>query len=114
DNFTLVQLGQFDQLQVDFPNGRKIVFYNLYLQSSNFLKSLQNVETTPATIALKRIGRIGHQLQLAEHELRNYDHTVKKAGLGNVGNAAIDDHAGVKNFVALLRLLFAAEDTAQR
>jgi len=32
----------------------------------------------------------------------------------NIGNAAIDNDAGIENFVAALGLLFSAEDAAQR
>ncbi len=53
-------------------------------------------------------------MQLAQHELRNHDDAVEESGLGDVGDAAVDDDAGIENLVALLALLLAAEDAAQR
>jgi hypothetical protein len=63
----------------------------------HLLDALQNVQPAPAAVALHGIGRIGHQLQFAQHELRNHQHAVEEAGLGDIGDAAVDDHAGVEN-----------------
>ena len=53
-------------------------------------------------------------MQLAQHELRDDDDAVEEAGLGDVGDATVDDDAGVQDFVAALGLLLAAEDAAER
>src|SRR4029077_5470211 len=37
DDLALVQLGQFDKLEVDFADGGEIVFDDLNLQGGNFL-----------------------------------------------------------------------------
>ena len=84
------------------------------MQGRDLLDALQNVEAAAAAVALHGVGRIGHQLQFAQHELRNHDHAIQKAGFGNVGDAAVDDDAGVQDFVAAFGLLLAAEDAAQR
>ena len=52
------------------------------------------------------------ELQFAQYELRSDDDAVEKAGFGDVGNAAVDDHAGVEDLVAFLALLLAPKDTA--
>ena len=83
------------------------------MQRSDLLQALQNVETAAAAVTLERVGRIGHQLQFAQDELRRHDHAVEEAGFGDVRDPAVDDDAGVENLVALLRLLFAAEDAAE-
>src|SRR5581483_3729138 len=111
DDLALVELGQLDQLQVHFANGGEIVFHDLDLQRRHFLQALQDFQAAAAAVALERVGRIGDQLQLAQDELRNYDDAVEEAGFGDIGDPAIDDDTGVQNFVALLALLFAAEDT---
>jgi len=43
------------------------------------LDSLEDVQPAPAAIALHGIGRIGHQLQLAQNELRNHQDAVQEA-----------------------------------
>ena len=84
------------------------------MQRRHLLDALQDVEAAAAAIALQGVGGIGHQLQFAQHELRDHDDAVEEAGFGDVGDAAVDDDAGVEDLVALLALLFAAEDAAQR
>src|SRR5208337_3248081 len=42
------------------------------------------------------------------------DHAVKESGLGNVGDAPVNDDAGVENLVAFLGLLLTAENPTQR
>ena len=81
---------------------RKIVFHDLHVQMRHFLDALQNVQAAAAAVALHRIGRIGHQLQFPQHELRNHQHAVQKAGFGDIGDAAVDNHAGIENLEGLL------------
>src|SRR5208283_5225620 len=50
----------------------------------------------------------------AEHELRDHNQAVEETGLGDVGDAAVDNDAGVEDLVTLLARLFAAEDPAER
>src|SRR5580692_8421467 len=114
DDLAFVDFGQLDQLEIHFADGGEIVFHDLDLQRGHFLQALQNVEAAAAAVALQRVGRIGHELQFAQHELRSNDDAVEEAGLGNVGDAAVDDDAGVEDLVALLALLFATKHSAQR
>src|SRR6185312_6550309 len=65
DDFAFVDLGQFNQFQIDFAHTGKIVFYDLNLQRWNFLQALQNIQSTPSAIALKRVAGIRDQLQFA-------------------------------------------------
>ena len=48
-------------------------------------------------------GGVGDELQLLEDELRDDERAVEKAGLADVGDAAVDDDAGVEQAVAFLR-----------
>ena len=114
DDLALVDLGQFYQFQVDFADGGKIVFHNLNLQVGDFLQALQDVEAAPPAIALQGVSGVGDELQFAQHELRGDDNAVEEAGLGNVGNAPVNDDAGVENLVAFLALLLATKDPAER
>src|SRR5439155_15961556 len=109
-----VELGQLDELEVHFADRREVIFHDLHGDGSHFLDALHHVESAASAVALERIGRVGHQLQLAQHELRQHQDAIEKSGFGDIGNAAINDDAGVEDFVNLLALLFAAEDAAQR
>src|SRR5262249_7811113 len=113
DDLAFVQFGQLDQLEIDFADGREIVLADLNGERSDLLQALGDVETTPAAVALERIGGVGDQLQFAKHELRGDHHAIEKAGFGNIGDAAIDDHAGIENLVALFELLLASENSAE-
>ncbi len=68
----------------------------------HLLHLLQDVEPATAAVALHRVRRVGDQLQFLEHELRDHQRAVEKAGLADVGHAAVDDHAGVEDAVAAL------------
>src|SRR5579859_178121 len=113
DDFCLVQFRQFNQLQVDFADGRKIILYDLDIDGADLLHSLQNVEAAPAAIALQRIGGVGNQLQFAQDKLRNYQDAVQEAGLSDVGDAAVNNHAGVKYLESPAALLLCPKNSAQ-
>ena len=36
-----------------------------------------------------------------QNELRDHQHAVEKTGLRDIGNAAVDDHAGIQNLVVV-------------
>ena len=88
---------QLDQLQVDFLDLRKVEVGDDDLDARHLLDAMQDVEPAPAAVALERIGRVGDELQLLEHELRHDQRAVEESGLDDVGDAAVDDHARVEN-----------------
>jgi hypothetical protein len=51
------------------------------LSPRHLLDALQDVEPAAAAVALQRIGGIGDELQLAQHELRDDQRAVEEAGL---------------------------------
>ena len=61
-----------------------------------------------------RVGRIGHQLQFAQHELRNQQHAVQKMRLADVRHAPVDNHAGVENLWLPAIAALAAKQPAER
>ncbi len=93
---------------------REILSHDLHLQMRHFLNALQHVEPAPAAIALHRIGRIGHHLQLVQHELRDHQNAVEKTGIGDIGDAAVDDDAGVEDLLIGAAVRLGAEQAAQR
>ena len=94
---------QLDQLQIDFAHFGEVHVRDGDVDAGHLLNLLQDVETAPAAIALHRVGRVGDQLQLLEDELRDDDRAVHEAGFADVGDAAVDDDAGVEDLVALAR-----------
>src|SRR5207302_3089832 len=46
-------------------------------------------------------------------KLRCDHNAIEKTGFGDIGNAPVDDYAGVENFVALLELFLSAKNAAQ-
>src|SRR5262249_2982832 len=112
DDLAFVQLRQLDELEIDFPDCREVILHDLNLQICYLLEALQDVEAATPAVSFEGIGRVSDQLQLTQHELRSHDDAVEKASLGNIGDSAIDDHAGVQDLVALLGLLLAAKNSA--
>src|SRR5213076_249062 len=82
---------QLDQLQIDFLDVGKVGVRDRDVYAAHLLDLLQDVETAAAPIALQRIGRIRHQLQLLQHELRDDERPVHEAGLADISDPAIDD-----------------------
>ena len=48
-------------------------------------------------------------MEFAEHELRDHEDAVEKAGFRDIGDAAVDDDAGIENLEALLGRFFTAD-----
>jgi hypothetical protein len=61
----------------------------------HFLDALQDFQAASAALAFQRIGGIGNKLELVQNELRDDYGSVEKLGVGDIGDAAVDDHAGV-------------------
>src|SRR5260370_27858073 len=114
DDFGLVELGQLNQLEINFAHGGEIILHDLHCDGSHLLDTLHDIEPAPSAVPLQRVGRVGHQLQLAQHKLRQHQHAIQKASFGNIGNAAVNDDAGIEDLVNLLAHLFAAKDASQR
>src|SRR5208337_350594 len=114
EDLAFIELGQFNELHIDFADAGEVIFHDLDLHRSHFLETLQDVEAAASAIAFERIGGIGHQLQFAEHKLRDHDQAVEETGLGDVSDAAVNNDAGIQYLVTLLARLFAAEDAAER
>ena len=56
-----------------------------------------------AALAAQAIGRIGNVLQLVEHEARDEQRAGQEAGAGDIGDAPVDDHAGIQQDGAAFR-----------
>jgi len=95
DDFAVVDLGQLDELHVHLADLGEILLYDLHREVSHLLDPLQDVQAAAAAVALHRIRRIRHQLQFAQNELGDHQDAIQKAGLRYIGDAAVNDDAGV-------------------
>src|SRR5262249_40922190 len=105
---------QLNQFQVHFADGGEVIFHDLHAYVHDLLHALQDVQPAAAPVALERIGGIRHQLEFAQDKLRDHDNPVQKAGLRDIGDAAVDNYAGVEDFEALAALFFRSKNAAQR
>ena len=74
---------------------------------------VEHIQATTSTVAAQRIGRVGNVAQLVEHEARDHHFAHDEAGGADVGDAAINDGAGVDQdlrAVAVLGVLVNAGD----
>ena len=104
---------QFEQLEIDLLDGREIGFDDLDVERAVALQAVEHVETAPPALPLRRIGRVGDLLQLAQDKLRDDDGAAQKTRLGYVGNSSVDNHGRVHDLVIASRRLV-AEDAAER
>ena len=82
---------------------REIGVGHLNIHTGHLLNLLQNIEAAAAAVALHRIGRVGDELQLLQHELRDDERPVHESGLADVRDPAVDDDAGVEHLVSPAR-----------
>src|SRR5579884_3502912 len=61
-----------------------------------FLQAIEDLQAAPAPIAAHRIGGIGDALEFVQHKARDDQSARDEAGLADVGDASIDDRAGVE------------------
>src|SRR5204862_4223674 len=97
DDLPLQRARELDQLQIDFADVREVDVGDHHLDARHLLNLLQNVEAAAAAVALHRVARIGDELQFLQHELRNHERAVDKPGFADVGDAPVDDDAGVED-----------------
>src|SRR5215470_10302486 len=102
DDLALQRARQLDELEIHLAHVREVEVGNQHVHARHLLDLLQDVEPAAAAVALERVRRVGDELQLLQHELRNHERAVEEAGFADVGNAAVDDDAGNENLVAVL------------
>src|SRR5450631_548286 len=113
NNLCFHLLSDLDELEIDFANGGKVLFYDLNGQLRIGLHALQHVESAPSALATGRIGGVGHCLQLSEYELRDDQRSFKKSSLGNVGDSPVDDGACIEDLEASAGAAFPGKQAAQ-
>jgi hypothetical protein len=71
DDLPLERARELDQLQVDFAHLGKIEVRDRDFHARHLLDLLEDVEAAAAAVPLHRVGGIGDQLKLLQHELRD-------------------------------------------
>src|SRR5581483_1658784 len=105
-DLAVVDVGEFDQLHIDFANLGKVFEHNLHFDIRHLLNALEDIEAAATAVALHGITRVRHHLQLVKNELRDDENAVEKTGFGDIGDAAVDDDAGIEDFVVLAHIGF--------
>ena len=67
------------------------------LDTGRLLQPVQDVEPAPTAISPELVGAVGNTLKLLKHEAGNDELLVDHAGLGDVGDATVDDDRGVEH-----------------
>jgi hypothetical protein len=62
------------------------------------LEALEYLKAAAAALALERIGGIGDQLKFVEDETGNAERAIEEMGFADVGDAAVNEDAGVEKF----------------
>src|SRR5712692_2986588 len=81
---------------------------------AHLLDALKHFEPASSALALERVGRIGNELQFAQDKLRNQQDPVEKVRIADVGDAPVNDDAGVEHFKRLPRVALIAEQSPER
>ena len=97
DDFGVEVLSQLDQLEINFADGGVVVLDDLNGKLRIALHALEDIEPAAASLAAGGILGVGDHLQLAKDELGDDERAFEKTGLGHIGNAAVDDGAGVQD-----------------
>src|SRR5439155_16340318 len=71
DDLSLQRTRELDQLQVHLAHLGKIEIGDRHLDARHLLNLLQDIEAAAPAVPLHRVGGVGDQLQLFQHELRN-------------------------------------------
>src|SRR5882672_4647811 len=88
--------GHLHQFSINVSNAFDIGINNLNGDSGIFLQAIEDLQTTAATIAAHSISGIGDALKLIQNEAWNNQCAEDKASLADIGDATIDDRAGIE------------------
>src|SRR6185503_14968162 len=111
DDHCVELFAELDQLQVYLTHRGKVSLDDLNVERTVVLKTIEHVQAAPAALALGRIRRVSHLLQLAQDELRNDQRPRQESCLGDVRDTPVDDYRRVENFEVTSRHLVAENTT---
>src|SRR5690606_40263288 len=90
-------LGQLDQAAVYLQALVLIVIDDMDGDVELLLNAVKNIQTPAAAVALEGVGRIGNMAQLFQDKTGDDNLAVQEAGITDIGNAAVNDDAGIQN-----------------
>ena len=92
-----------------------VVLHDLDGELRIALHALEHIEPAASSLAFGAVLGVGDHLQLAQDELGDDERAFEKSCLSHVGDAAVDDGAGVQYLdVALGGTAFCVEEIAER
>src|SRR5271169_1370869 len=114
DDLRVDILRQFDQFEIDFADLRIIILDDLNGEQGITLHTLEDVESAAPSLTFGAVLGIGHHLQLAKYELRDNERAFEEACLSHIGNAAVNDSAGIQHLqIAFTRAALGVKKVAE-
>ena len=101
DNFGIGGAGQFDEFLIHGQAAWKILVEDAEIEPRHFLEAFNDFEATTAALALQAIGRIGNLLKLVQDESGNSEGAVEEMSFTNIGDATVDQGAGIEKLHGL-------------
>ena len=113
DNLRADAPRQLDKFVIHVPGLRNVFLQNPHIHLWHLLNLLQYLEPAPSALTLQRIRRIGDHLQLVQHELRHSENTFEELRIAYIGDAAVDQNAGVQKLHGFRGSRVLAEEPVQ-
>jgi hypothetical protein len=102
--------GKADEFAVDSSFVREIAVVDFDLVGRVFLDAAEDFESATSASALDGIFGVGDLLKFFKHEARNDNDALQEIGFDKVGDATIDDDAGVEQEEVVGLILFCEAD----
>src|SRR5207302_1844161 len=87
---------QPNQFGIYFRLVGKIAIVDFYFVARIALDAVEHLQPAPAPSALDPIARVGNHLQFLQNEARHHDDSFQEVSFNQVGDAPIDDYAGIQ------------------
>src|ERR1700739_2319537 len=101
DNLRPGAWGQLDQLLIHGRGAGNFCLEEACIQPSHLLQALEHLQAAAAALALKRVRGIGDVLKFVKNEARDSERAVEEMSFANIGDAAVDQSAGVQKLQCL-------------
>ena len=96
DDLGLEAESEFDEFAIDFAGVAGNVVDDADFERLKLLDALQDFEAAASALAAEAVWRIGNGLKFAQDELRDEERAVEEVGFADLGDAAVNEDAGVE------------------